>query len=166
MSHFKELFFLLAFLFIAVLDTFDFVRDLQQDVSDRHLIEEGLVIFVSLCAVGYLLMNLRAQSRLMKALVQELHQSNDRLRSTNLRLAGARAAYGKVIKEQFDEWKLTHSEQEVALLLLKGLSFREIAGVRHTKEKTVRQQASEIYGKAGVNGRHAFSAWFFEDFLS
>jgi DNA-binding NarL/FixJ family response regulator len=46
------------------------------------------------------------------------------------------------------------------------LSFNEIAAVRETKEKTVRQQASEIYRKSGVSGRHAFSAWFFEDFLN
>jgi len=52
-----------------------------------------------------------------------------------------------------------------AMLLLKGLSFEEIASVRDTKEKTVRQHATAIYRKSGLNGRHEFSAWFFEDFL-
>ena len=56
-------------------------------------------------------------------------------------------------------------ELSVAMLLLKGLSFKEIASVRSTMEKTVRQQASAIYRKAKVNGRHAFSAWFIEDLL-
>lgn len=51
------------------------------------------------------------------------------------------------------------------MLLLKGLSFKEIASVRDTMEKTVRQQASTIYRKANVSGRHAFSAWFIEDLL-
>ena len=51
------------------------------------------------------------------------------------------------------------------MLLLKGLSFREIAAVRQTREKTVRQQASAIYGKSGLEGRHEFAAWFLEDFL-
>jgi DNA-binding NarL/FixJ family response regulator len=71
----------------------------------------------------------------------------------------------EVIQEQFSEWQLTAGEQEVALLLLKGLSFKEIAALRNTLEKTVRQQASGIYRKAGVTGRHAFAAWFIEDFL-
>ena len=62
-------------------------------------------------------------------------------------------------------WGLTKSEQEVAMLLLKGLSFREISEVRDTKEKTVRQQASSIYVKANVDGRHEFAAWFLEDFM-
>ncbi|MGB0849457.1 MAG: helix-turn-helix transcriptional regulator, partial [Thiolinea sp.] len=65
----------------------------------------------------------------------------------------------------FVDWVLTPSETEVAMLLLKGLSFEEIAGVRDTKEKTVRQQATAIYRKSGLNGRHEFAAWFFEDFL-
>lgn len=51
------------------------------------------------------------------------------------------------------------------MLLLKGLSFKEIASVRDTMEKTVRQQASTIYEKANVSGRHVFSAWFMEDLL-
>lgn len=37
--------------------------------------------------------------------------------------------------------------------------------LRNILEKTVRQQASAIYKKAGINGRHAFSAWFIEDAL-
>jgi DNA-binding NarL/FixJ family response regulator len=40
-----------------------------------------------------------------------------------------------------------------------------MAEVRNTKEKTIRQQASTIYRKSNVAGRHEFSAWFFEDML-
>lgn len=61
---------------------------------------------------------------------------------------------------------LTLSEQEVAMLLLKGLSFKEISAVRNTKEKTIRQQASSIYSKSNVEGRHEFAAWFLEDFMT
>lgn len=51
------------------------------------------------------------------------------------------------------------------MLLLKGLSFKEIASVRDTMEKTVLQQASTIFKKANVSGLHAFSAWFMEGLL-
>jgi hypothetical protein len=50
-------------------------------------------------------------------------------------------------------------------LQIKGLTLKEIANIRDTNDKTVRQQASSIYQKSGVNGRHGFSAWFIEDFL-
>ena len=49
---------------------------------------------------------------------------------------------------------------------MKGLTFKENATVRETREKTVRQQASTIYAKSGLEGRHAFAAWFLEDFLA
>lgn len=49
-------------------------------------------------------------------------------------------------------------------MLLKGLSFKEIAVVRDTVEKTVRQQASALYRKSGLSGRHELAAWFIEDF--
>ncbi len=75
------------------------------------------------------------------------------------------SSLGEIIRRQFKRWQLSSGELEVAILLLKGLSFKEIAGVRETRERTVRQQASAIYRKADVSGRHAFAAWFVEDFL-
>ena len=80
-------------------------------------------------------------------------------------MLNARHKYSTVIREQFLQWSLTLSEQEVAMLLLKGLSFKEISAVRSTKEKTVRQQASTIYSKANIDGRHELAAWFLEDFI-
>lgn len=70
-----------------------------------------------------------------------------------------------LVQKQFQAWNLTASEQDVVLGLLKGLSFKEIAMLRDTHEKTVRQQASSVYRKAGVSGRNELSAWFFEDML-
>lgn len=53
----------------------------------------------------------------------------------------------------------------MALLLLKGLSFKEIAAVRENSERTNREQARGVYRKAGVTGRAELSAWFLEDLL-
>ena len=50
-------------------------------------------------------------------------------------------------------------------MMLKGLSFREIAELRETREKTVRQQATSVYRKAGVTSRNELAAWFLEDML-
>jgi len=85
----------------------------------------------------------------MQQLISESsnHQSDDRLN----------------LKAQFKQWRFTPSETEIAYLLLKGLSFDEISTIRQTKQKTVRQQATSIYRKAEVNGRHEFAAWFIED---
>jgi hypothetical protein len=51
---------------------------------------------------------------------------------------------GEAIDAQFTRWNLTEAEREVALLLLKGLSSKEVAAVRATGERTVREQARSI----------------------
>lgn len=70
------------------------------------------------------------------------------------------------IQEQFKQWALTKTEGEIGLLLLKGLSLREISTIRGTSETTVRQQALVLYKKSSVEGRHQFAALFLEDLLS
>jgi DNA-binding CsgD family transcriptional regulator len=73
---------------------------------------------------------------------------------------------GDAIESQFSRWSLTEAEREVALLLLKGLSQKEIATVRAVSERTVREQSRAIYAKAGLTGRAALSAFFLEDLLA
>ncbi|MGH8508190.1 MAG: response regulator transcription factor [Gammaproteobacteria bacterium] len=73
---------------------------------------------------------------------------------------------GKAIDAQFCRWNLTEAEREVALLLLKGLTNKEIAQVRAVSERTVREQARSVYSKAGLTGRAALSAFFLEDLLA
>ena len=73
---------------------------------------------------------------------------------------------GEAIDKQFSRWNLTEAEREVALLLLKGLSSKEVATVRATSERTVREQARSVYAKAGLTGRAALSAFFLEDLLA
>jgi DNA-binding CsgD family transcriptional regulator len=68
---------------------------------------------------------------------------------------------GEAIESQFSRWNLTEAEREVALLLLKGLSLKEIATVR-----AVREQARAIYSKSGLTGRASLSAFFLEDLLA
>ncbi len=73
---------------------------------------------------------------------------------------------GEAIESQFSRWNLTEAEREVALLLLKGLSLKEVATVRATSERTVRAQARSLYAKANLTGRAALSAFFLEDLLA
>jgi DNA-binding CsgD family transcriptional regulator len=58
----------------------------------------------------------------------------------------------------FLRWRLTRAEQEVAWLLLKGVSLQDIGAARNTSPRTARDQASAVYRKAGVAGRAELSA--------
>ena len=72
---------------------------------------------------------------------------------------------GEAIEQQFRRWELSRAEAEVGLLLLKGLSLKELADLRQTSERTVREQSRAIYRKAGLAGRAELSAFFLEDLL-
>jgi DNA-binding CsgD family transcriptional regulator len=72
---------------------------------------------------------------------------------------------GFAIDRQCDRWGLTDAERAVAVLLLKGLSMKEVADARGTTERTARQQALAVYRKAGLGGRAELSAFFLEDLL-
>ena len=77
-------------------------------------------------------------------------------------LAGLKGAMDK----QFLDWGMTGAEREVGLLILKGLTHKEVAALRATTEATVRQQAQSIYRKADLPGKAAFFAYFLEDLFS
>lgn len=106
-----------------------------------------------------------AQQRALGDLRGQLEKARGRLARLDTQSQKLASQYRAVMQKQFDAWLLTASEQDVVIMLLKGLSFREIAELRDTREKTVRQQASSVYRKAGVASRNELAAWFFEDML-
>ena len=71
----------------------------------------------------------------------------------------------QAIDSQMARWKLSQAEKEVALLLLKGLSLKEIANIRETSEKTARAHSVAVYEKSGLSGRSELAAFFLEDLL-
>ena len=77
----------------------------------------------------------------------------------------ALAGLGHAIDERFTVWGLTPAEREVALLLLKGQSHKQIAYTTGRSERTVRQHAVAVYQKSGLSGRAELAAFFLEDLL-
>jgi DNA-binding CsgD family transcriptional regulator len=76
-------------------------------------------------------------------------------RKTNLErtLKNASMEIHAVIEAKFHEWCLSPSEQDVAGLVVKGLSTAETAKVRGTSEGTVKAQLNAIYRKADARNR-------------
>jgi DNA-binding CsgD family transcriptional regulator len=165
MTRAQELVVILVMSIVGIANLYDLVVDLSYGTTLGHLAAEALMIVMSLSVIIWLILHLRSQMRELDQIRREIADEKNRRTRAGSEGQAVRSKLAEIIRQQFQHWQLTAGEQEVALLLLKGLSFKEIAGVRDTHEKTVRQQASAIYRKAGVNGRHAFSAWFIEDFL-
>lgn len=77
----------------------------------------------------------------------------------------ALAGFSRAIDERFDGWSLTPTEREIALMLLKGRSHKQIAYDTGRSERTVRQHAVAVYQKSGLGGRAELAAFFLDDLM-
>jgi len=137
-----------------------------RNVSTAHLVVEGLAALGTLSAAAWVLSTLRRHRQEVQRLRGDLAMSKaeaDRWRGEASELL---QGLSHAIDHQFDRWDLSPAEREVALLLLKGLSTRDIADLRETREATVRQQAQGVYRKANLEGRAELAAFFLEDLLA
>ncbi|MEM5492022.1 helix-turn-helix transcriptional regulator [Hoeflea sp. AS16] len=80
-------------------------------------------------------------------------------------LRSASGAFAMVVNEKFERWALTRAELDVAWLVIKGFSIREIAELRGTSEGTIKSQCNAIYRKVGVSGRAQLLSLIVEDLL-
>lgn len=153
------------FILSALLLAEDMATDIMSGSSISHLMEE-IIVMVLLC-IGIIFIwkdsiELKANlTRTQKELESAKKESLQWIDKNKTLIKGLGAA----IDIQMEEWHLTASEKEIALLLMKGMSMKEIADIRNTAERTVRQQSLAIYSKSGLSGRAELSAYFLEDIL-
>jgi DNA-binding NarL/FixJ family response regulator len=152
-------------LFVFAASLADIVADLSQGSTTAHLAQELLLLIAALAVSVWLVLKAWRSQRRLAELRAQLAAMRAAPAPESVQLANARRELANAIRDQFAQWQLTPSEQEIGQLLLKGFSLKEIAHLRGTAEKTIRQQASSLYQKAGVSGRHTFAAWFLEDLL-
>ena len=95
-----------------------------------------------------------------------LHSLTRQQAALRRQLGVASGAFSELLDAQFDQWKLSASERDVALLAIKGLSVAEIADIRNTREGTIKAQCGAVYRKAGVSGRLQLLSLFIEDLMS
>ncbi|MFZ3230986.1 MAG: helix-turn-helix transcriptional regulator [Pseudobdellovibrio sp.] len=161
----ERAFIALILVIIIVLVGFDLATDSGEGVKWWHLLSEGLVAIAAVVGIFFLM---RGSLVLKHNLEDERQQSAQfRIEAETWRAEAKKYLLGlsQAIDDQLVNWKLTVSEKEVAFLLLKGLSLKEIAEVRSTTEKTARAQSTAIYAKSNLAGRSELAAFFLEDLL-
>ncbi|MDC0357304.1 LuxR C-terminal-related transcriptional regulator [Oligoflexia bacterium] len=155
-----------TFFVIASLGIADITLDIMRGVPPQHVYFEAFIILLIIFGLALLWLKsvgtLKRETFVLRE--QVLAASGDAQRWAN-ESSKFMAGLGVAIDAQFDRWELSTAEKEVGLFLLKGLSSKEIAALRFTSEKTVRQQATAIYRKANLEGRAQLSAFFLEDLL-
>jgi len=82
-----------------------------------------------------------------------------------VQLQAARGAFSEIMERHFEEWSLTPSERDVALLSIKGLPIADIASARNTRDGTVKAQLNAIYAKAGVSNRTQLVGVFIDEII-
>lgn len=129
-----------------------------------ELIEPTLIV-LTVSGIVYLLGRTKRQHQEQLALLQDIEVARSEGQRWRADMRELLKGLSSAIDAQFDRWKLSQSEREIALLLLKGLTHKEIAVLRDTSEKTIRQQSQSIYEKSNLSGRASLSAFFLEDLL-
>lgn len=152
---------------IAIFTVLDVVEDLHEGSTMTHTLSEMAVILTCVCTAIYLWRSVSsawcARTTAMGVALSQARSDAQRWRETNASLA---KGLTEAIEKQMDDWGLSGAQKEIAFLLIKGLSFKEIADSRSTSEHTVRQQAAVIYRKSGLEGRAQLSAFFLEDLFA
>jgi DNA-binding CsgD family transcriptional regulator len=150
---------------IAILIGLDLASDAATGADGGHLALEGLIMAFAAAGIAALWRGLRVAEDRAARLGVDLEKARQEASRYRDEAREALQGLGEAIDRQFARWELTVAEREVGLLLLKGLSHREVADARTTTEPTVRQQALMVYRKSGLRNRAELSAFFLEDLL-
>ena len=151
----------------ALLSAFGIVSE-GADFMLLDFIDDSLATLLTIgsaVGVALLLQRLQSQHEEQLALLRDLDIARAEGEGWRSKVQSHLAGLKGAMDQQFQAWGMTAAEREVGLLILKGLSHKEIAALRATTDATVRQQAQAIYRKAGLPGKTAFSAYFLEDLL-
>jgi DNA-binding CsgD family transcriptional regulator len=154
---------------VAIAGVIDLILDAPTTWRSAHVLVEVALMVTSLAFAIYLWRGWVRASRSLDEVRRdllrrqaELQQERDAWRA---RAQGALENLAHAIDAQFDQWGLTATEREVALLLLKGHGHKQAAALTGRSERTVRQHAVSVYQKAGLSGRAELAAFFLDDLL-
>lgn len=157
---------LLAMVMFAGFSAFELLGEDEAILLREFFLEDAwpwLLLAIAIATVSELGFRYRDSrndhARLSAALRLSL-QNGERWRTASRHHA---EGFTTAIRAQFREWGLTAGEGDVAMLLLKGLSHKEVAMARNSSSATVRQQATSIYHKSGMSSRAELAAFFLED---
>ena len=134
MTRVQELAIIIVLAVVGVATLIDIAFDLSYGSTVSHITIEIFMVVVSFSGVFWLLSHVRAQNRALEQIKQEIADEKKSKPLDGAEGHEHREKLSEIIRQQFERWQLTSGEQVVALLLLKGLSFKVIAGVLETLE--------------------------------
>lgn len=140
--------------------------DIVQELSSG-LGVEFVILEIAICLSSFI----GFFSMLRKYLQEKNVSANLNEELANLRIDSAHwrkkvqlisSQFSDALEEQLEEWWLSSSEKEITILLMKGMSAKEIAELRGISEKTVRTHLTSVYKKSKLNNRYELAAYFLD----
>ena len=144
-----------AIVILQLLVIFDLFYDYSHGASVPHLVFDQVLVLVLAIVIGIMIPGINRELFKFASKADEYKLYKEKIRSS---------VYS-YIESMFEKWALSKTEREIALLILKGLSFKDIAELRTCSEVTIRQQAGNIYKKSGLKNKSEFFSFFIDDFL-
>ena len=154
-----------ALLSIIVGGTIDLVMDQPERWLSFHVLFETLMIAGALLMATTLWLGWRRSAHSAAALRESLERQREERDAWKASAQAALEGLGRALDAQFRNWRLTPTERQVALMLLKGYEHKVIAALTGRSERTVRQHAGAVYEKAGLAGRAELAAYFLNDVM-
>lgn len=150
---------------IVVGGSIDLILDAPTHWLSFHVLFELGMVMAALVSATALWLGWWRARRAVVAMARSLEERRAERDAWRASAEKALEGLGRAIDRQFAAWGLTPAEREVALLILKGHGHKQIAGLTGRSERTVRQHAVTVYGKAGLGGRAELAAFFLQDLM-
>jgi len=140
--------------------TYDVIKDITEHAKNDLPYSESDVVhtfFETIAVVGLLFGSVSMWRSLQHSI-----QLNARATET---IEIQKGHFDDVAQSRFHAWSFTHSEMDVAKLILRGLSLKEMAAARSVSVGTIKAQINSILRKSGAENRAAFLGLFIDEFL-
>lgn len=166
-QHYKKYFILsgLFFSLMAYSSLMDVYHDGQDSLSRAHITMEIFTLVLSLAAALFFVISAIKITKENEDLTKAIKTENAQKEHYRKQVLQYSEGLSQAIDAEFSKWELTKTEKTIGLLVLKGLSTKQIAELQGAQDKTIRQHCSAIYKKSGLGGRSELSAYFLEDLL-
>lgn len=154
---------ILLLLALGLGQALDLLLDGPSGRTTGHVAIDLFLVGLSLAGATWLWRGWSAAERNLAVAREDLARTDGERERWRAASRAVLADLGAAIDRQLRAWGLTAAEREVAFLVLRGHSHKEIAQLSARSEPTVRQHAVAVYRKSGLAGRAELAAFFLGD---
>lgn len=150
-------------LFVVAGGVVDLVLDHRGDRLTLHIVYEMITVLTALGLGLMVWSGWWRTERSVRHLQSVLKTRSDERDQWQAQAQRALEGFSVAVDEQFRAWELTPAEREVAFLILKGNTHKQVAQATGRSDRTARQHAGMVYQKAGLSSRAELAAYFMKD---